>query len=108
MVYELRIYHAMPGRLPDLVARFANHTLALFERHGIQQSGFWTTLVGPSNQQLTYLLRWESLAEREAKWGAFLVDPDWLAVAAASEQNGPILREASSAVLAPTAFSALR
>src|SRR5947209_17021686 len=70
MIYELRIYRTLPGRLPNLLARFQNHTLRIWERHGIRQAGFWTTLAGESNYDLTYLLAWESLAEREVKWPA--------------------------------------
>ena len=71
MIYELRVYHCVPGRLPDLLKRFDTITLKLWEKHGIRQAGFWTTLVGESNQDLTYFLQWESLAEREKKFGAF-------------------------------------
>src|SRR5437764_11299931 len=78
MIYELRIYHCVPGRLPDLLKRFDTITLKLWNKHGIKQAGFWTVLVGDSNQDLYYLLKWESLAEREAKFGAFGADPDWL------------------------------
>jgi len=84
MIYELRIYHCVPGRLPDLIKRFDTITLKLWDKHGIKQAGFWTTLVGDSNQDLTYFLKWESLAEREQKFGAFGADPmspyaDWTA-----------------------------
>jgi hypothetical protein len=75
MVYELRIYHAVPGRLPDLNNRFSTITLKLWDKFGIRQVGFWTTLVGPSNNALYYLLEWESLAEREQKWNAFAAHP---------------------------------
>ena len=63
MIYELRIYRTLPGRLPNLLARFQNHTLRIWERHGIRQAGFWTTLAGESNYDLTYLPlgnRWRS------------------------------------------------
>jgi hypothetical protein len=53
MIYELRIYHAVPGRLPALLSRFQDHTLPLWEKHGIRQAGFWTTVVGKSHLQLT-------------------------------------------------------
>ena len=68
MIYELRIYHCLPGRLPALLKRFNTITLKLWEKHGIRQAGFWTVLVGSSNQDLYYLLDWDSLAEREKKW----------------------------------------
>ena len=79
MIHELRVYHCAPGRLPALNARFQNITLKFFEKYGIKPVGFWTTLVGDSNQTLTYLLEWESLAEREQKWGAFQQDQEWIA-----------------------------
>ena len=77
MIYEMRVYRCVPGRLPALLNRFANITLKLWEKHGIKQAGFWTTLVGESNQELYYLLAWESLADREKKWAAFQADPEW-------------------------------
>ena len=108
MIYEMRVYRCVPGRLPALLARFANHTLKLWDKHGIRQAGFWTTLVGESNQDLTYLLAWESLAEREQKWTAFMNDPAWQAARADSERDGPILQTASNQLLAPTAFSSVK
>ncbi len=105
MIYELRIYRCLPGRLPALIKRFEEHTLQLWERHGIQQAGFWTTLIGESNNDLTYMIRWESMADREARWAKFMADPDWIAARAASEADGPILANVSSQLLAPTKFS---
>ena len=71
MIYEMRVYRCLPGRLPALLKRFDTITLKLWEKHGIKQAGFFTTLVGKSNQELTYFLAWESLADREKKWTAF-------------------------------------
>ena len=78
MLYELRIYHCMPGKLPAVVARFENATVALFEKHGIQQVGFWTVNIGESNADLYYILKWDSLDERQKKFAAFQADPDWI------------------------------
>lgn len=108
MIHELRIYRCIPGRLPDLLKRFETVTLALWDRHGIRQAGFWTTLVGESNHDLTYLLAWDSLAEREAKWAAFQADPEWLAKRAQTEANGPIVANITNALLQPTAFSSVQ
>ena len=108
MIYELRIYRTVPGRMPNLLARFQNHTLRIWEKHGIRQAGFWTTLVGESNNELTYLLAWESLAERETKWAAFMADAEWLAVRGESEKDGPIVATLSNQILAPTAFSTVK
>jgi NIPSNAP len=108
MIYELRIYRCMPGRLPALLLRFQNHTLRIWEKHGIRQAGFWTTLIGRSNQELTYMLAWDSMAEREKRWAAFLADPDWIAVAAETEKDGPLVENISNQLLVPAAFSAVK
>src|SRR6202166_2124215 len=70
MIYELRVYRVVQGRMADLLARFEHHTLRIMVRHGFLQAGFWTTIVGRS-EQLTYLLAWESLAQRQEQWAAF-------------------------------------
>jgi hypothetical protein len=108
LIYELRIYTALPGRLPNLLKRFQTATLAIWDKHGIRQAGFWTTIVGPSNNDLTYLIAWESMAEREAKWNAFLGDPEWIQARSESEKDGPIVGNVASSFLQPTAFSAVR
>ncbi|HJS86526.1 MAG TPA: NIPSNAP family protein [Acetobacteraceae bacterium] len=108
MIYELRIYDCVPGRLPDLLKRFDTITLRLWDKHGIRQAGFWTTLIGENNQRLYYLLSWDSLAERETKWNAFAADPDWLSARAQTEANGAIVARVTNEILQPTAFSAVR
>lgn len=108
MIVEMRIYHCAPGRLPALHERFSKHTLGFFKKHGIEQIGFWTTLAGTSNHSLTYLLKWESLAERERKWNAFQADPDWIARRAESEAEKPIVAWIENQFLAPTDYSAMR
>ena len=107
MLHELRIYRCVPGRLPDLLKRFDTITLALWKKHGIRQAGFWTTVIGESNQDLTYLLAWESLAERDAKWTAFQSDPEWITARAGTEANGAIVANITSSILQPTAFSSV-
>ncbi len=108
MLYELRIYHAVPGRLPALIDRFRTITLGLWEKHGIRQAGFWTVQIGESNQTLYYMLAWESLAERERKWNAFTSDPEWLDKRAGTEKDGPLIAKVQSQILQPTDFSAIR
>jgi hypothetical protein len=105
MIYELRIYRSVPGRLPALLSRFENHTLRIWEKHGIRQAGFWTTLIGESSQQLTYMLAWDSMAEREKRWSAFHADPEWILISAESEKDGQLVQNISNQLLAPTAFS---
>jgi hypothetical protein len=108
MIHEMRIYHCMPGRLPDLNKRFESITLGMWQKHGIRQAGFWTVLVGPNNQSLYYLLEWDSMAEREQKWGAFMADPEWIAKRTETERNGPIVERIENMFLAPTAYSRVR
>jgi len=108
MIYEMRVYNCVPGRMPALMKRFSEHTCGLFEKHGIRQAGFFTTLVGESHNQLTYFLAWESLAEREARWSAFISDPAWIKVRDESEKDGPILASISNQLLSPTAFSSVK
>ncbi len=108
MIYELRIYRCVPGRLPALLKRFETVTLGIWERLGIRQAGFWTVLVGDGNHDLHYMLAWESLAEREKKWGTFSADPEWVQKRADSEKDGAIVANITSAFLTPTAFSSVR
>ena len=108
MIHELRIYRCLPGRLPALLRRFETITLGLWERHGIRPAGFWTTVIGESNQDLTYMLAWESLAEREAKWGAFQSDPEWIEKRTGTERDGQIVANITSSILQPTGFSTVK
>lgn len=108
MIHELRVYHAAPGKLPALLNRFDTITLKIWERFGIRQAGFWTVYLGDNNHDLYYLLEWESLAEREAKWDSFSTDPEWLEKRAVTEKDGPLLTHLSSSILQPTSFSAVK
>ena len=108
MIYEMRVYRCLPGRLPALLKRFDTITLKLWEKHAIHQAGFWTTLVGPGNNDLTYFLKWESLADREKKWNAFQADPEWHTKRAQTEANGAIVARVENSILQPTSFSAVK
>ena len=108
MIYELRIYRCVPGRMPALLKRFETTTLGIWKKHGIRQAGFWTTLIGKSNHDLHYMLAWESLAEREQKWNAFMADPEWVSKRAESERDGPIIASIDNMFLQPTSFSSVK
>jgi hypothetical protein len=108
VIHELRIYDCVAGRLPDLLKRFETITLKIWQKHGIKQAGFWTTLIGENNQRLYYLLQWESLAEREQKWNAFASDPEWHSARAATEANGAIVAQVTNEILTPASFSAVK
>lgn len=107
-IYEMRVYRCIPGRLPNLLNRFETITLNIWKKHGIRPAGFFTTLIGESNQELTYFLEWDSLAEREQKWNAFQADPAWIAARAETEKDGQIVGNITSQLLAPTAFSSVK
>jgi NIPSNAP protein len=108
MILEMRVYRCVPGRLPALLKRFETITMKIWEKHGIKQAGFFTTLIGESNQELTYFLAWESLAEREKKWTAFQGDQEWITARARTEEDGQIVANIVSQLLTPTAFSAVK
>jgi hypothetical protein len=108
MLYELRIYHCTPGKLPTVLKRFENLTLRVWERHGIQQSGFWTVQIGDSNHDLYYLLKWASLADREQRWATFIKDPEWVKEREEYEKAGVLVGSVSNLILQPTSFSALK
>ena len=108
MIYEMRVYRCVPGKLPALLNRFANITLKIWERHGIKQAGFFTTLIGESNQELTYYLAWDSLADRDKKWAAFQADPEWISKRAETEKDGAIVANVDVQLLQPTAFSSVK
>jgi hypothetical protein len=94
--------------MPALQARFRDHTLALFERHGMTNVGYFTVKFGGRSDELWYVLGYEDLAARDAAWAAFSADPEWVRVRAASEEDGPIVAHIESRILAPTDFSPLR
>ena len=104
MLYELRMYHTVPGRLPALHDRFANHTMRLFKKHGIGMLGFWTDEIGETNK-LTYMVTFGNMAEREARQGALVADPEWNKVRAESVKDGPIVDRRYSRLMKPTPYS---
>src|ERR1019366_9072309 len=109
MIYELRTYHIVPGRLPAILKRFDTVTCRLFEKHGIKQIGFWTMAIGESSSDQVYLLQWESLADRDERFAAFGADPEGIEARAKSEADGgPIVASVTNSILRPTSFSALQ
>lgn len=101
MIHERRIYHAAPKQLGKLVARFNNHNLRIYERLGIKTIAAWTVVVGEANDQLIYLLEWDSLTEREEKWASFMQDEEWQEIWTETDSDGALVRYASNEFLAP-------
>ena len=106
-VYELRIYHASPGKLAELLARFRDHTVKLFDRHGIKSVAYWTPVEEPQKSNtLVYILQHPSREEAAANWKSFQDDPEWKSVKEKSEANGKLTEQIDSTFLALTDFSA--
>lgn len=109
MIYEMRIYSCVPGGMPALLQRFEETTLRIWERIGLRPAGFFTTVVGPANNDLTYLLAWESMEERERLWNSFAQDPEWVTARAQHQKDhGEVVANISNTFLSPTAFSTIR
>ena len=105
-VYELRVYHAVSGRLPDLLARFRDHTTGIFARHGIENVAYWTPMDDPEKDRtLIYILRHPSREQAKANWKAFQDDPEWKSVKEKSEANGPLVEKIDSTYMVLTDFS---
>lgn len=102
--FELRTYYAAPGKLDDLLARFRDHTTAIFEKHGITNIGYWLPETNSENT-LIYLLAYPNREAREKSWKEFFADPEWQSVAKQSERNGRLVTKVESVYLQPTDFS---
>jgi len=105
-VYELRIYHAASGKLGELLARFRDHTIKLFDRHGMKSVAYWTPLDEPDKSNtLIYILQHPSREAASANWKSFQDDPEWKSVQAKSEASGKLVEKVDSTFLALTDFS---
>ena len=105
-VYELRIYHVVPGKLDELLARFRDHTMKLFERHGMKNVAYWTPVDEPQKSNtLIYILEHPSRAAAVDNWKSFQDDPEWKKVKAKSEENGKLVEKVDSTYLSMTNFS---
>ena len=108
MIYEYRVYEAVPGKLPELHDRFRHHAVRLFERHGMRLVGFWTPEIGDYNDRVIYILAFQDLEERQRAWDAFKGDPEWQKVKAETEAGGPLVARITNTVLTPTDYSPLK
>ena len=107
MIYELRIYEAVPGKLPALNERFAKITMGYFQKYGLKVVGFWTDEVGVNNR-LTYMLAFDDMAQREKAWAAFRADPDRAKAFAETEKDGPLVIRVTNTIMVPTAYSPMQ
>ncbi len=108
-VFELRIYTATPGNLDNLHARFREHTTRIFAKHGMKVVGYWTpTDEEKADDTLIYVLEHASREAADASWQAFIQDPEWQEVAAASNANGQILGGIEREFMVATDYSPLQ
>jgi hypothetical protein len=108
-VFELLTYTSPDGKLNDLHARFRNHTLKLFAKHGITNVGYFKPLDAPQSQNtLVYLLAYPSRDAAKQSWEAFRKDADWVKARADSEAKGPIVSNVQSVFLEPADYSPMK
>lgn len=108
-VYEARTYIAPPGKLADLNARFRNHTLKFFEKHGMKNIIYLTPTDAPQSENtLVYLIAHDSREQAEKNWAAFKKDPEWLAAAKKSEENGKLVASVKSEYFVATDYSPIK
>jgi len=111
-VFEMRTYYAAPGKLEDLQARFRDHTVKLFEKHGMTNIGYWVPVdekTGqPSGNTLVYILAYPNLEARTKSWEGFRTDAAWNAARNESEKNGKLVEKVDSVFLKATDYSAIK
>ena len=110
-VFEMRTYHASPGKLDALHKRFRDHTLRLFEKHGITSIAYWTPIEGQKGhgEVLVFVLAYPDAATKEKAWNAFAADPEWQAAKKASEADGtPLAAKAESVLMKGSDYSPMK
>ena len=108
-VFEMRTYYAHPGKYEAMNARFRNHTLQLFEKHGMTNVAYWNVTSGDNaGSTLVYVLAFPSAEAKTAAWDAFRADLEWQRVRAESEVNGPLVAKLESVMLTSTDYSPLK
>lgn len=103
-LYEMRVYYSPAGKLDDLHARFRDHTVKLFEKHGMTNVGYWVPVENPDNK-LVYVLSYPNKEARDTSWKNFLADPDWQKAYKASEANGTLVSKIESHFMSVTDYS---
>jgi hypothetical protein len=105
-VFEMRTYYTNEGKLDALNARFRDHTIRIFKKHGMTSIGYWVPQQGP--QRLVYIIAHESPEAAKANWAAFRADPEWQKVAKESEANGKLVDHLESVFMDPTDYSQIK
>jgi hypothetical protein len=108
-VFEIRTYTTPPGKLEALKTRFRDHTVQIFNKHGMTSVGYWVPQDAPLSQNtLIYILAHQSREAATKSWADFRADPDWVKAKAESEKDGPLTTKVESVFANPTDFSAIK
>jgi len=108
-VFEIRTYHTFPGRLDALHKRFREHTMTIFEKHGMTNVAYWVPQDNPARDTtLIYVISHASREAAKANWAAFIADPEWKKVSEASQVDGKIVERIESVFMDATDYSPLR
>jgi hypothetical protein len=108
--FELRTYYAAPGKLEELHARFRNHTMKIFKKHGMEVVGFW----GPTDKEkgsentLVYMMAFPSREARDKAWKEFGADPEWKKAKDESEKNGRLTEKVEFVILNATDYAPIK
>jgi hypothetical protein len=104
-IYEMRVYYANPGKLDALNARFRDHTMKLFEKHGLTNIGYFVPAGENKDNKLVYFISAPSKAARDKSFKDFVADPEWKKAAAESEKDGKLVNRIESTFMAATDYS---
>jgi len=108
-VFELRTYTTLPGRLDALHSRFRDHTIRIFEKHGMTSIGYFSPQDEPlAENTLIYVIAHENREAAKANWAAFVADPEWQKVSEESQRDGRIVESIESVFMDPTDYSQIR
>ncbi|CAM2187450.1 putative NIPSNAP protein [Paraburkholderia sacchari] len=99
--YEVRLYRVAPGRLADMESRLLNELPWLFQKHGLLSIGAWSVLAGGNLPAIVYLLKWESMVDREKAWSGFYSDKEWLEVRARTNAGSELVERVSAWITTP-------
>jgi len=108
-VFEIRTYHTFPGRLDALHKRFREHTMKMFEKHGMSNVGYWVPQDSPARETtLIYVISHASREAAKANWAAFVADPEWKKISDASQVDGKIVERIESVFMDATDYSPIK
>ena len=108
-VFEIRTYYTFPGRLEALNKRFREHTMKMFEKHGMTNVAYWTPQDSPGKDNtLIYVISHASREQAKANWAAFIADPEWKKIAEESQKDGKIVERIESVFVDATDYSPIK